>query len=98
MDGTFQQGAVYVFSRPAGGWASGPRPQHQSAELTASNGGQSDYLGYSVAISSDGSTILAGAPFAAVASLGGQGAAYVFTQAGRRLGSAGRSRSTRPPS
>jgi FG-GAP repeat len=80
--GTFQQGAVYVLSRPAGGWASGPRPQHQRAELVASNGGQSDYLGYSIAISSDGSTILAGAPFAAVASLGGQGAAYVFARPG----------------
>ncbi len=86
VDGTFQQGAVYVFSRPAGGWAGGPQPLHQTADLTASNGGQSDYLGYSVAISSDGSTILAGAPFAAVASLGGQGAAYLFTRPGSGWG------------
>ena len=82
VEGTFQQGAAYVFGRPAHGWATGARPQHQRAELSAANGGQSDYLGYSVAISGDGSTILAGAPFAAVASLGGQGAVYAFTRPG----------------
>ena len=75
VGGTFQQGAAYVFTRPPGGWGGNGT---QAAELTASNGGQSDYLGYSVAISGDGSTIVAGAPFAAVASLGGQGALYAF--------------------
>lgn len=79
--GDFQQGAVYMFARPIDGWGSGAQLQHQVAELTASNGGQSDYLGYSVSVSADGSTIIAGAPFAAVSSsLGGQGAAYVFAR------------------
>ena len=51
-------GAVYVFVRPPGGWASGT----QTAELTASDAGGSASLGSTVAISADGNTIVAGAP------------------------------------
>jgi hypothetical protein len=87
VNGTFQQGAAYVFARPAGGWGAGPQPQHQDAELVASNGGQSDYLGYSAAVSGDGATIVAGAPFAAVGSLGGQGAVYEFERPSAGWGS-----------
>ena len=49
------QGAVYVFTKPAGGWAD----ETQAAELTATDGAAGDELGSSVAVS--GSTI-AGAP------------------------------------
>jgi hypothetical protein len=51
-------GAVYVFQMPAAGWASAT----QTAELTDSTLGAKRELGFSVAISSDGHTIVAGAP------------------------------------
>ena len=50
--GPIDAGAVYVFVRPAGGWAD----RTQTAKLTASQGRS---LGFSVAISGD--TIVAGA-------------------------------------
>jgi FG-GAP repeat/Prealbumin-like fold domain len=66
VSGHVDQGAAYVFVKPAGGWAS----EIQAAKLTASDGAQSDYLGshHSVAIAGD--TIVAG----------GGGAAYVFVK------------------
>jgi trimeric autotransporter adhesin len=67
-------GAVYVFSRPAGGWSTGT----QTAKLTASAGAANDNLGYSVAISNDGSTIVAGARHVN----SNTGAAYVFVKPG----------------
>jgi hypothetical protein len=71
-------GAAYVFTKPGGGWSSGT----QAAELTASDGQFNDQLGSSVGISADGSTIVAGAPFAAVGGDTFQGAAYVFVKPG----------------
>jgi FG-GAP repeat len=50
------QGAVYVFSQPSGGWTNAT----QTAELTASDGAANDYFGSSVAVS--GGTLVAGAP------------------------------------
>ena len=70
------QGAAYVFTMPAGGWEN----TTQTAELTASDGGQSDQLGSSVAIS-DG-TIVAGAPYHDLGSNLFQGMTYLFTPAG----------------
>ena len=49
-------GAVYVFSKPAGGWASASG----DVRLTASDAGYDDRFGGSVAI--DGDTIVVGAP------------------------------------
>ena len=69
-----QQGAVYAFVMPAGGWET---TAFQTAEMTAGNGAAEDYLGTSVAISA--STILAGAPDREVDSNRHQGAAYVFS-------------------
>jgi hypothetical protein len=63
-------GAAYVFVRPPSGW----RNMIQTAELTASDGNDGDYLGGSVSISGD--TIVAGA--AGVSR--GLGAAYVFVR------------------
>jgi FG-GAP repeat len=73
-------GAAYVFSEPAsGGW----RNATETAELTASDGASTtgsgqrgDELGYSVAVSRDGSTVVAGAPNHSTYA----GAAYVFTE------------------
>ncbi len=66
--------AVYVFSKPASGWANAT----QTAELTASDGGGA--LGSSVAM--DGQTIVAGDPSYAVINYpldDDQGAVYVFS-------------------
>lgn len=80
VDGRLGQGAVYVFASGAHGWAS----EHEVARLTASDGAIFDALGsgYSyrggrgIAISGDGTTIVAAAP----GSNGSLGAAYVFQE------------------
>jgi hypothetical protein len=53
----------------------------QRAKLTASDGAASDQLGYAVAISGDGNTLVVGAPWGDGA-IANQGAAYVFTKPG----------------
>jgi hypothetical protein len=76
-----QSGAVYVFQMPAAGWASAT----QTAELTDSALGGHVELGYSVAISSDGDTIVAGAPAGSEIAGNGvnsQGTVDVFTTTG----------------
>ena len=73
VNGNYRQGAVYVFTRAGGTW-------HQAAKLTASGGAAGDELGTSVAVS--GTTIAAGAPYAAVNGDIEQGAVYVFARAG----------------
>ncbi len=74
------QGAVFVYEKPASGWANGT----QSALLTASDAGASATLGNTVAISADGDTIVGGAPGYQVqgASVSGEGALYVFVKPG----------------
>jgi FG-GAP repeat len=76
-----QEGAVYVFQMPAAGWASAT----QTAELTDSTLGNHVELGYSVAISSDGHAIAAGAPAGSEVPGNGtntQGTVDVFTTTG----------------
>jgi hypothetical protein len=69
-----EDGAVYVFIKPAGGWTTGT----QTAKLTAGQIGFKT-LGTSVAISRN--TIVAGAPgFDWSFNLGSVGAAFVFTK------------------
>jgi len=70
------RGAVYLFTKPAGGWATTDLP---TARLTNAAGAKEDYLGYAVAMSADGSTLVAGAP---QNSGGGtwRGAAYIYTR------------------
>jgi len=74
VSGSAGQGEAYVFFEPGTSWASA----YNTTELTASNGKPNDYLGCSVAISEDGSTVVAGAY--GVNST--QGAAYVFEPTG----------------
>ncbi|HLW87779.1 MAG TPA: FG-GAP repeat protein [Terriglobales bacterium] len=63
------QGAVYIFVKPASGWAN----MTQTAKLTASDGQADSLLGRGIAIS--GNTVVAGAP----GQFGNQfGEAYVF--------------------
>lgn len=64
------QGAAYIFVKPATGWTN----MNQTAELTASDGTQNDNLGVSVALR--GSTLVVGARL--LNSPDGEGAAYVF--------------------
>jgi hypothetical protein len=79
-----EQGAVYVFEKPASGWAD----ITQTAELSASDGTAGDSLGRSVAAS--GETIAAGAPDHEVRRVIAQGAVYAFTLS--RAGAPGRLR------
>jgi hypothetical protein len=77
-------GAAYVFARPGGGWSGSAE---ESAKLTASDAAANDLFGSSIAISGNGSTIVGGAPQAAIGADAGQGAAYVFAQPGGGWGS-----------
>jgi hypothetical protein len=76
INSNFEQGAVYVFTKPAGGWVNAT----QNAELTASDGETFDHLGYAVVV--NGSAVMAGAPNAEINSNFDQGAAYVFVEPG----------------
>jgi hypothetical protein len=67
-------GAVYLFVKPAAGWASGT----ETAKLTAADGRVGDQFGNAVAISGD--TIVAGAFAAPCCLTPFQGAAYVFVR------------------
>jgi trimeric autotransporter adhesin len=75
VNGQQIQGAVYIFTKPSGGWCN----ETQAAKLTAANGAQGDYLGDAVGIS--GPIVVAGFG-ATVNGNQGQGAGYVFTKPG----------------
>jgi hypothetical protein len=72
-----QQGAVYLFVRPAKGWAT---TKTFEAEFTASDGQSGDNFGASVALSADSKTIVIGAPEATINGNAYQGAVYVFVR------------------
>lgn len=58
VDSAAQAGSVYVFSKStSGGWQNAT----QTAELTASDGYSGNLTGWSVALSNDGGTVVAGA-------------------------------------
>lgn len=82
-----KQGAVYVFVRPGAAWGAAAM---QVAKLTASDGATGDQLGYAVAVSADGATVVAGALNAdtngAAAAGTQQGAVYVFVRPGAAWG------------
>ena len=71
-------GAVYVFTRPSGGWGGGTAPT--GVKLAGSDTDRYDYFGTSVAVSRDGGTVVVGAPQATTALESGHGKAYVFTK------------------
>ena len=68
-------GAVYVFVKPAGGWAN----MTETAKLTASDGAFNDQLGTTIALSKSGSTLVAGASFDDDKG-NNSGSAYVFVE------------------
>jgi hypothetical protein len=65
-----EQGAVYVFDKPAGGWTN----MTESAKIVSAGGTSADLFGFSVGIS--GGTPVGGAPFIN----SDTGAAYIFGQ------------------
>jgi hypothetical protein len=69
------QGAAYIFTYLAGVWT-------QQAKLLASDRATGDFFGRSVAISSDGNTVLIGAINEDTSPNTNNGAAYVFTRSG----------------
>lgn len=70
-----EQGAAFVFVKPASGWAG---TLTQTAELTASDPGKDDQFGGALAIS--GGLIVAGAPGHTIGRSSEQGAAYAFVK------------------
>ena len=72
VNGNGNQGAAYVFTEPASGWAN----MTQTAKLTASDGTAYDCFGSGVSIS--GNTVVVGALEKTVGGNQYQGAAYVF--------------------
>lgn len=81
---TANSGASYVYARSGNTWA-------VQAYVKASNSGGADEFGYSLSLSSDGNTLVVGAPFESSAasgvngneaddSLSQAGAAYLFTR------------------
>jgi hypothetical protein len=70
------QGAAYVFVEPKAGWTNMP----QTAKLTASDGAAYNYFGAAVSIDSTTNTVVVGSFDAAINSVLGQGAAYVYVE------------------
>lgn len=75
--GIADQGAVYVWTVPPGGWATADGAA-QTAKLTASDGVAYDELGWSVGISAN--TVVASAPAFVSGLSTGHGAVYVFVK------------------
>jgi hypothetical protein len=71
VNGNEIQGAAYVFTEPASGWAN----MTQTAKLTASDGAAGDCFG---AVSISGNTLVVGAGAKTIGGNQRQGAAYVF--------------------
>jgi trimeric autotransporter adhesin len=76
VGGAKNAGAAYVFTEPAGGWKSG----QEQAKLTATTPLEPASVGSSVAVSADGHTIVAGAPYQQVGTTKFAGADFVFSE------------------
>ena len=68
-------GSAYVFTRSGSTWS-------QQQKLVASDAGAGDEFGIEVAISNDGNTAIAGAPYHDTSGITNSGAAYIFTRSG----------------
>jgi trimeric autotransporter adhesin len=78
-----EQGAAYVFVKPADGWVS----ETEATKLTASDGANFEDFGQSAAVAE--STVVVGAPAASISGTTAQGAAYVFLGPGTTTTSMG---------
>ena len=73
-----KSGSAYVFTKPVDGWDDwDPAEDNETAKLTASDGVEDDWFGFSVAV--DGDVILAGAP-TDISRRTDFGSAYLFTR------------------
>ena len=70
-------GAVYIWTRSSGTWSLQKTINGANFDYAGN-----DFFGHSVALSSDGDTVLIGAFYKTVSGRANQGAAYVFTRAG----------------
>jgi hypothetical protein len=61
--GSADEGQAYVFLRPSGGWSTWVGGDTETARLEMSSPEAGAYLGASIAISVDGSLVVAGAPY-----------------------------------
>ncbi len=82
-----QNGKAYVFDRPGGGWAA----QATQTETTSAAGSADfDRLGWSLALSPDGTYLATGEPgYSSSVPLTGQGGVYVWSYNGSALSSIG---------
>jgi len=78
INGVDDQGTAYAFTLSGGTWT-------LQQGLIASDGAANDYFANSVALSSDGTTVLMGAPSHAVNGNSSQGAAYVWNTPSSQL-------------
>ena len=74
--GVINAGAVYVFTRPSGGWSGTATP----IKLTAGDAAAHNYFGETLAVSRDGETIVIGSRGKDAAAQPRAGAVYVFTK------------------
>jgi hypothetical protein len=72
------QGSAYIFTRSGTSWA-------QQAHLTASDGAAEDQFGWSVAISGDGNTALAGAHTDDIGANDNQGSVYFYYESSLKI-------------
>jgi dihydroxyacetone kinase DhaKLM complex PTS-EIIA-like component DhaM len=73
VGGNSTQGSAYVFTRSGSTWS-------QQQKLTAADGAEEDYFGWSVAISGDIAVV--GVAFAGYGTAAEHGSAYVYTRSG----------------
>ena len=75
VSGSAQQGSATIFTRSGGTWT-------EQQTITQSDGATGDRFGSSVALSSDGSTAIVGAPNDDLGSASDAGTATIFTRSG----------------
>ena len=70
-------GTVYEFDQPAGGWNDSTSPLNETTSITTP-GTSGDFFGQSLAITSDSSELVIGAPVENIGSNVGQGSIFVY--------------------
>ena len=76
-EASVDQGALFVYTEPSGGWKEAPP---SASSISASDGKEKDLFGWATAISANGSTIVTGAPAEGFGSNAPTGRAYILTK------------------
>ena len=79
-DGSYFPGTAYLFS--SDDWAAESGTLTEDAALSASDGQETTFFGEHVAISADGSTVVASSSYTELGENEGQGCGYLYTYAG----------------